>query len=43
MVNPGFLKNERVVDWLGGIEPVWMLLDFDSYCRLQRRPTPTQF
>ena len=38
LVNPGFLKTERVIDWLGGIEPVWMLLDFDSYCRLQRRP-----
>ena len=38
MVNPGFLKNERIIEWLGGIEPVWMLLDFDSYCRLQRRP-----
>ena len=38
MVKPGFLKNDGVVAWLGGIEPVWTHIDFDSYCRLQRWP-----
>ena len=38
MVKPGFLKNDNVVEWLGGIEPMWSHLEFKSYCRLQRRP-----
>lgn len=38
MVKPGFLKNDNVVEWLGGIEPMWSHLDFESYCRLQRQP-----
>ncbi len=38
MVNPGFLKNDDVIAWLSGIEPYWTHLDFDSYCRLRRRP-----
>lgn len=38
MVNPGFLKNDDVIAWLGGVEPYWTYLDFDSYCRLRRRP-----
>ena len=38
MVKPGFLKNDGVVAWLGGIEPVWIHIDFDSYCRLQSWP-----
>ena len=38
MVKPGFLKNDGVIAWLGGIEPVWTHIDFDSYCRLQRWP-----
>ena len=38
MVKPGFLKNDNVVEWLGGIEPIWTHLEFESYCRLQRRP-----
>lgn len=38
MVNPGFLENDDVIAWLGGVEPYWTYLDFDSYCRLRRRP-----
>jgi hypothetical protein len=38
MVKPGFLKSGEVVEWLGGIEPMWTHLEFASYCRLQRRP-----
>ena len=37
-MKPGFLKNARVMEWLDGIEPVWTHLEFDSYCRLQRKP-----
>ena len=37
MVKSGFLKNDNVVEWLGGIEPIWTHLEFESYCRLQRR------
>lgn len=38
MVSPGFLKNDDVIAWLGGIEPIWTHLEFNSYCRLHRRP-----
>lgn len=38
MVKPGFLQNDEVADWLGGIEPMWTHLEFESYCRLRRRP-----
>ena len=38
MVNPGFLKNESVIEWLGGVEPYWTYLEFDSYCRLRSGP-----
>lgn len=38
MVKPGFLQNESVVAWLGGVEPYWTHLDFESYCRLRRNP-----
>jgi hypothetical protein len=38
MVKPGFLQSDDVVEWLGGIEPMWSHLEFESYCRLQRRP-----
>jgi len=38
MVKPGFLKNDNLIAWLGGIEPMWSHLEFESYCRLQRRP-----
>jgi hypothetical protein len=38
MVKPGFLKNDDVIRWLGGIEPMWTHLEFESYCHLRRRP-----
>ena len=38
MVKPGFLQNDSVITWLGGVEPYWTYLDFDSYCRLRRNP-----
>ena len=38
MVNPGFLKNDNVIEWLDGVEPYWSYLEFDSYCRLRRKP-----
>lgn len=31
MVAPGFLQNDTVKTWLGGIEPAWTLLDVDSF------------
>ena len=38
MVKPGFLKNDDVIEWLGGVEPYWSYLEFESYCRLRRKP-----
>lgn len=38
MVKPGFLDNDSVITWLGGVEPYWTYLDFESYCRLRRSP-----
>src|SRR6476660_8123265 len=38
MVTPGFLKSDDVIRWLGGIEPTWTHLEFESYCHLRRRP-----
>lgn len=37
-MKPGFLNNREVVEWLGGVEPIWVCLDFDSFCRLQLSP-----
>lgn len=38
MVKPGFLDNDDVRQWLGGIEPARTQLEFDSYCRLRGAP-----
>jgi hypothetical protein len=38
MVKPDFLQSDDVVEWPGSIEPMWSHLEFESYCRLQRRP-----
>ena len=38
MVKPGFLENDDVIAWLGGVEPIWSYLEFGSYCRLRHRP-----
>jgi hypothetical protein len=39
MVAPGFLQTPRVREWLNGIEPAWMLLDFDSFNALRHEPS----
>jgi hypothetical protein len=39
MVAPGFLDNPEVRRWLGGIEPAWTLLDFESLNALRREPS----
>ena len=30
MEAPWFLKNPEVIHWLGGVEPAWSLLIFES-------------
>lgn len=37
-MKPGFLNNREVIEWLGGVEPIWVCLEFDSFCRLQLAP-----
>ena len=39
MVAPGFLKNPGVIDWLGGVEPAWTLLTFESMNALRQEPS----
>jgi hypothetical protein len=39
MVAPGFLANPEVRRWLGGVEPAWTLLDFDSFNALRDEPS----
>ena len=41
MVAPGMLQNLSVKNWLGGIEPAWILLDQASFDALRRPPSPT--
>ena len=41
MVSPGFLENFEVRQWLGGIEPAWTMLEFDSYNALHDEPSAT--
>jgi hypothetical protein len=41
MVAPGFLQNEDIRTWLGGIEPAWTLLDHESFVSLAEPPSPT--
>ena len=41
MVAPGILQNPAVRNWLGGIEPAWMLLDQPSFAALHQPPSPT--
>lgn len=41
MVAPGMLQNPNVKRWLGGIEPAWTLLEFDSFNSLRHPPSPT--
>lgn len=39
MVAPGFLQRPEVRRWLGGVEPAWTLLDFESLNALRREPS----
>lgn len=40
MVAPGMLQNPAVRNWLGGVEPAWLLLDIASLHALRRPPSP---
>jgi len=40
MVAPGMLQSPSVKKWLGGIEPAWTLLDYDSFVALRHPPSP---
>jgi hypothetical protein len=39
VVAPGFLLNPEVRQWLGGVEPAWTMLDFDSFNALHHEPS----
>jgi hypothetical protein len=41
MVAPGFLANSEVRRWLNGVEPVWTMLEFDSFNALHDEPSAT--
>jgi hypothetical protein len=40
MVRPGMLENPSVKGWLGGIEPVWTLLTYESFSALVAASEP---
>ena len=40
MVAPAMLQNPSIKQWLGGIDPVWTLLEASSFDALQRPPHP---
>ena len=40
LVAPGMLQNPAVKLWLGGIEPAWTLLDYESFNALRNPPSP---
>jgi hypothetical protein len=39
VVEPGFLQNPEVRRWLNGIEPIWTMLEFDSFNALHEEPS----
>src|SRR5438132_7209019 len=39
MVAPGFLQNPEVRRWLGGIQPAWTMLEFNSLNALRHEPS----
>ena len=41
MVAPGFLDNPEVRRWLGGIQPAWTMLEFNSLNALHHEPSGT--
>jgi peptidyl-prolyl cis-trans isomerase D len=40
VVAPGMLENASVRTWLGGVEPVWALLDQATFSALDHPPSP---
>jgi hypothetical protein len=42
MVAEDFLLDARVRQWLGGVEPAWTLLTFESLRALRREPSAVQ-
>jgi hypothetical protein len=38
MVAPGFLESPEVRRWLGGIQPAWTMLEFNSLNALCHEP-----
>jgi hypothetical protein len=42
MVAEDFLRDPQVLQWLGGIEPAWTLLTFDSLRALRQEPSAMQ-
>jgi hypothetical protein len=40
MADAGFLQDPSIRRWLGGVEPVWTLLDQSSFMALRRPPSP---
>jgi hypothetical protein len=42
MVAEDFLRDPQVLQWLGGIEPAWTLLTFDSLRALRQEPSAVQ-
>jgi hypothetical protein len=39
VVAPGFLQNPEVRRWLNGVEPAWMMLEFNSLNALRHEPS----
>lgn len=42
MVAKDFLQDAQVRQWLGGVEPAWTLLTFDSLRALRQEPSASQ-
>jgi hypothetical protein len=42
MVAADFLQDQRVQQWLDGVEPAWTLLTFDSLRALRQEPSADQ-
>jgi len=42
MVAEDFLQDPQIRDWLGGVEPAWTLLTFESLQTLRREPSAIQ-
>ena len=42
MVAEGFLQDPKVRQWLGGVEPAWTLLTFESLRALRQEPSAVQ-